>query len=70
MTVVTCPHAEVWCSFHLATVPKESATNATSGIQTRAKTLLPIERELTRITLSGWRATAAAWINAVDGPSP
>jgi hypothetical protein len=47
LTVVTCPRADIWCTFHMVTVPKESATTATSGIQTRAKTVLPTERGLT-----------------------
>ena len=40
--------AENWCTFHMHTAPTASATTATNGIQTRAKTVLPTERGLTR----------------------
>ena len=39
--------AENSCTFHINTAPKESATTATNGFQTRAKTVLPRERGLT-----------------------
>ena len=42
--------AENSCTFHINTAPKESATTATNGIQTRAKTVLPTERGLTPLT--------------------
>src|ERR1700756_2234639 len=46
-TVVTGGGAENSCTFHINTAPKVSATTATNGIQTRAKTDLPTERGLT-----------------------
>src|SRR6516225_12067589 len=51
LTVMTGGGAENWCTFHMATAPKPSATTATKGIQTRAKTVLPTERGLTRSPL-------------------
>jgi hypothetical protein len=45
---MTGPGAENSCTFHMHTAPKASATTATNGIQTRAKTVLPTERGLTR----------------------
>src|ERR1700737_5116311 len=47
-TVMTGPGAENSCTFNMHTAPKASATTATNGIQTRAKTVLPTERGLTR----------------------
>jgi hypothetical protein len=51
-TVVTGGGAENSCTFHINTAPKQSATTATNGFQTRAKTVLPRERGLTRSPLS------------------
>src|ERR1700722_14958753 len=42
-TVMTGPGAENSGTFHMHTAPKASATTATKGIQTRAKTVLPTE---------------------------
>src|SRR6516225_5214750 len=52
LTVMTGGGAENWCTFHMATEPKPSATTATKGIQTRAKTVLPTERGLIRSPLA------------------
>src|ERR1700733_7625338 len=46
-TVVTGGGAENSCTFHINTAPNKSATTATNGFQTRAKTVLPRERGLT-----------------------
>src|ERR1700751_2984598 len=46
-TVVTGGGAENSCTFHINTAPKESATTATNGFQTRAQIVLPRERGLT-----------------------
>src|ERR1700755_1268841 len=46
-TLVTGGGGEDLCTFHLNTAPKERATPATTGCQTRAKTVLPRERGLT-----------------------
>ena len=46
-TVITGGGAENTYTSHINTPPKESATTATNGIQTRAKTVLPTERGLT-----------------------
>src|ERR1700756_5361412 len=51
-TVMTGAGAENSCTFHMHTAPKASATTATNGIQTRAKTVLPTDRGLTRSLLS------------------
>src|ERR1700753_1567431 len=47
LTVTTGGGSENWCTFHMATAPTPTATTATKGIQTRAKTVLPGERGLT-----------------------
>src|SRR5436190_2676141 len=48
LTVMTGPGAENWCTFHMHTAPTATTMTATNGIQTRAKTVLPTERGLTR----------------------
>ena len=48
LTVMTGGGAENWCTFHMPTAPTPTATTATKGIQTRARTVLPTERGLTR----------------------
>src|SRR5271166_2960667 len=48
LTVMTGAGLENSCTFHMATAPTPSATTATNGIQTRATTVLPTERGLTR----------------------
>src|SRR6516225_9037397 len=48
LTVMTGGGLESRCTFNMATAPKASATTATKGIQTRAKTVRPTERGLTR----------------------
>src|SRR5947209_6165707 len=40
--------SENWCTLYMHTRPTPTAMTATSGIQTRASTVLPTERGLTR----------------------
>src|SRR5882757_23580 len=65
-TVVTGGGVENSCTFHINTAPKESATTATNGLQTRAKTVLPTERGLTPSPF-GIRSPTS-WSRFVPGP--